>query len=135
MIQPVNKPGIAKKAVLVVEDDVLIRFLVCDMLRERGAQVIEAASAEEALACLRSPNQVSVVFSDVRMPGMDGVELMRLIHRDYPAIKVILTSAHLPSVAALPATPLIQKPYVLAEVVAKISAALSRTDEKTGDAR
>ncbi len=83
-----------KPPVLVVDDEVLIRMLIADVLRDLGLVVIECGDAHEALDVLQSGTLVSLVFSDVRMPGsIDGAELATIVKRDYPGSKVILTSA------------------------------------------
>ncbi|GAB0113484.1 response regulator [Acidisoma sp. C75] len=86
---------------LVVEDEVLIRLVIADHLRESGYQVIEAGDAAEALGVLRSPAGVDAVFSDVQMPGdLDGFALAQWIKRHRPGVKVLLTSGNARSVAA-----------------------------------
>src|SRR4029079_6843338 len=79
---------------LVVEDDVLIRLVIADYLRECGYKVYEAVNAPEAIAMLQSPEvAVDIVFSDVQMPGdMDGFALSRWIRANKPGVQVILTS-------------------------------------------
>jgi CheY-like chemotaxis protein len=66
-------PG-PSQTILVVEDEVLIRLVIAEYLRECGYKVYEAAHADEALAVLQSPDvPIDIVFSDVVMPGrMDG---------------------------------------------------------------
>lgn len=79
--------------ILLVEDEVLLRFTLADMLRGHGFTVIEAASAEEALALLNSRTKIELVFSDIRLPGaMDGLELARTIRADHPEMRLLLTS-------------------------------------------
>jgi CheY-like chemotaxis protein len=62
--------------VLVVEDEVLVRMVISDYLRNCGYRVIEATSADEAMMILRNAEiDVDVVFSDVEMPAsMDGFQ-------------------------------------------------------------
>ena len=68
-------------AVLVVEDEILVRLTMADCLRAAGYVVVEAANATEALAVLTSGEPVDVIFTDVRMPGaMDGLMLARWVH-------------------------------------------------------
>src|ERR1700710_1599105 len=96
MILTESKAAETRKIVLIVEDEVLIRLAVADHLRDSGYQVVEASNADEALEYLQGPNNVSLVFSDVRMPGtMDGLKLAQRIRESYPALSVILASGHL----------------------------------------
>jgi CheY-like chemotaxis protein len=112
--------------VLVVEDEVLIRLVIADYLRECGYRVHEAVSAEEAVAILQAPDvSIDVVFSDVEMPGdMDGFGLARWVRSNKPGIQVILTSGAERS-ADIAATlceagPLLKKPYPSQDVVDRI---------------
>jgi len=123
--------------VLVVEDEVLIRLVVADYLRECGYKVYEAVNAQEAIAMLQSPAvAVDIVFSDVQMPGdMDGFALSRWIRANKPGVQVILTSGveRSAEVAATlcEAGPLLEKPYPPQNVVARIkqlTARLERSD-------
>ncbi|WP_461481541.1 response regulator [Porticoccus sp.] len=86
------KPG--HKSVLVVDDHDLVRLGICRMLAEvPGIHVIgEAASGEEAIDKVRelSPD---IVFMDLRMPGIGGIEATHRILSRYPATKVIVVSA------------------------------------------
>lgn len=80
--------------ILVVEDEPEERFLAASLLEEAGFQVIEAETAERALAILRQRAEaIDVVFSDVRTPGpIGGFELARVIGVTWPRVHVILTS-------------------------------------------
>jgi len=98
--------------ILVVEDEPLIRFGIAEALRDVGAYVVEAASADEAWDYLSSGEMVDVVFTDHRMPGsMTGRQLASRIARQYPAIKVILTSAYLDDREWT--APVLAKPYAV----------------------
>jgi CheY-like chemotaxis protein len=118
--------GSPLQTVLVVEDEILIRLVIADYLRECGYRVHEAASAEEAVVILQSPEvSVDVVFSDVEMPGsMDGFGLARWVRANKPGMQVILTSGAERS-ADIAATlceagPLLKKPYPSQDVVDRI---------------
>nr|WP_201752056.1 response regulator [Microvirga arsenatis] len=112
--------------ILVVEDEVLIRFVIADYLRECGYRVHEAVNAEEAIAILESPEvAVDIVFSDVEMPGsMDGFALARWVRAHKSGIQVILTSGveRSADIAATlcEAGPLLKKPYPSQDVVDRI---------------
>jgi CheY-like chemotaxis protein len=89
------------KAILVVEDDFLVRLDISDELISAGFRVIQAASADEALRVLQGGVAIDLVLTDVRMPGtLDGVELARRVRAAWPRLKIIMVSGDLPSVPA-----------------------------------
>ena len=84
-----------RPVVLVVEDEVLLRMNAVDMIAEAGFEVVEAASADQAIEILEARRDVTVVFTDVQMPGsMDGLKLARAVRGRWPPIKIIATSGH-----------------------------------------
>jgi CheY-like chemotaxis protein len=118
--------------VLVVEDDVLIRAAAGQHLRGCGLVVLEAADVEQALDLLRAEKSVQLVFADVKLPGrLDGLDLMRIIRRDYPAMKLLLTSGVLKAdQTTVDGVTLLRKPYFLFEVERQIKSLLApRADE------
>jgi len=127
-----NPVAPSPQTVLVVEDEVLIRLVIAEYLRECGYRVHEAANADEAVAVLESPHViVDVVFSDVMMPGsMDGFGLARWIRANRPQIDVVLTSSIDRSAeiagALCEAGPMLAKPYEPQRVVDRIKQLLAR---------
>lgn len=110
----------ARSRILVVEDEVLIRFMVSDELREAGYDAIEACNADEAVAILESRVSVDLVISDVRMPGtIDGLGLLAFIRASFPDLPVIMMSGHLePRLAMIDgATQFVAKPFLLDAVL------------------
>ena len=79
-------------AILVVDDDADMREMILDMLRDRGYKVTIAGSGLDALRML-GEEDYAVVLTDLRMKGMQGMELLTEIKRNYPAINVILMTA------------------------------------------
>ena len=83
-----------RAAILVVEDEVLIRIAVAERLREAGYIVVEAATAEDAMRFLNA-GQVSLVFVEANLPGdIDGNALAAWIEATCPEVRVLMTSAH-----------------------------------------
>jgi CheY-like chemotaxis protein len=81
------------RVVLVVDDEPFIRAYAIDVLEEAGFVTLDACDAEEALHCLSEHPEVSVLFTDINMPGKeDGLALAHRIHDRRPDIKLILTS-------------------------------------------
>jgi CheY-like chemotaxis protein len=125
-------PSDARPVILVVEDEPDERFLAAELLEETGFRVIEAETAERALAILNDRgDEVSVVFSDVRTPGpIGGFELARIIGVTWPRVRVLLTSGDAgdqPSDLRVSAT-FIPKPWRAADILAWVEEAAGRTD-------
>jgi CheY-like chemotaxis protein len=82
-----------RETIVVVEDEVLVRMVIAQYLRDCGYRVFEAVNADEAVAILEDGNiDIDVVFSDVAMPGRrDGFALATWVRRHRPAVDVILT--------------------------------------------
>ncbi|HET9160801.1 MAG TPA: response regulator [Caulobacteraceae bacterium] len=79
--------------VLVVEDEPFVRMIAAEGLEDAGFEVIEAASADDALEILDSRDDVGVLFTDVNMPGsVDGVGLARMVHERWPQLRIVITS-------------------------------------------
>lgn len=70
-------------AILVVDDEAPVRRLVARTLTNAGFLVKEAATADEAVALL-AKEQIPVMFLDLQLPGMNGMELCRRVRSDYP---------------------------------------------------
>ena len=99
---------------LVVEDNREVGTFSTQTLQELGYGTHWVANADEALAALAgNPDGYDVVFSDVVMPGMNGVELGRELRRLYPRLPVVLTSgySHVLARESDHGFELLQKPY------------------------
>jgi DNA-binding NtrC family response regulator len=81
-------------AILVVDDDALLRLTLSDYLQDHGFKVLEATTGDEALAIMAAPGfAVDLVFTDVMMPGVtDGIALAKWVVENQPAVPVIVTS-------------------------------------------
>src|SRR5258708_38028808 len=79
--------------VLIVEDEFLLRMDAVDMIAAAGFEAVEAANADEAIKILEARRDITVVFTDIQMPGsMDGVKLARAVRAPRPPIKIVSTS-------------------------------------------
>lgn len=120
------------KTVLVVEDEVLIRWVVAEHLRDCGYRVIEAGSGDEAVEMLRrTALTIDVVFSDVQMPGsVDGFALAQWVRQQRPTTKVVLTSGVAKALDAAQdlcfEAPVVAKPYSPAELEKRIRRLVTR---------
>jgi two-component sensor histidine kinase/FixJ family two-component response regulator len=91
-----TSPSSALRAVLVVEDEMMLRMRAVDMVEDAGFTPIEAVNADDALAILESRSDIELLFTDIQMPGsMDGLKLAYAVHKRWPLIKIILVSGQL----------------------------------------
>jgi CheY-like chemotaxis protein len=112
-------PGQERVVVLVVEDELLIRLHAVEMIEEAGFEAVEAANADEAIRILESREDISIVFTDIHMPGsIDGLKLAHAVRDRWPPIKIIVTSGHAAvQQGALPAGGrFFSKPYQPSEI-------------------
>jgi len=111
-----------RPTVLVVEDEVLLRLMIAEELRNQGIHVLEASNADEALTILESSLPVHLLFTDIRMPGrLDGAALARLARAHHPQLKLIITSSNRPEgFVRETADAFIAKPYDLQAVVERV---------------
>jgi len=112
--------------ILLVEDEPLVRLVAADLLADSHFQVIEAASAEEALTVLRAGVAVDVLVSDVEMPpGIDGFDLAWEVHRRWPTIAILIASGRKwPAEGNLPpGAGFLAKPYSNVTLVTRALAA------------
>ena len=113
--------------ILLVEDDPTVLALTLDLLTGLGYQVTSASSAAEALAFLRSPAAIDLLFTDVVMPGgVNGVSLARTARELRPQLAVLLSSGFVGEGAVTEDVefPLLDKPYETATMAAKVRALL-----------
>jgi CheY-like chemotaxis protein len=86
---PAGKPPV----VLVVEDEPLLRMLAVEVVEEAGFIAIEARDADEAVVLLESRTDITLLFTDINMPGsMDGLKLAHAVRDRWPPIKILLVS-------------------------------------------
>ncbi|WP_342712866.1 HWE histidine kinase domain-containing protein [Bradyrhizobium sp. B124] len=90
--------------VLVVEDEMILRMRAVDIVEDAGFCPIEAVNADEAISILESRSDISLLFTDIQMPGsIDGLRLAHAVHERWPSIKIILVSGQMkPSDTARP---------------------------------
>jgi two-component system, response regulator PdtaR len=112
-----------RAAVLIVEDEPLIRMGAVYQIEDAGFEVYEAASADAAIALLELHKEIRLIFTDVDMPGsMDGLKLAHYVRGRWPPVKIIVTSGHVKvAEESLPAGALfLPKPYDPAEITHKV---------------
>jgi CheY-like chemotaxis protein len=83
-----STPGPRRPAVLVVEDELLVRINAVEMIEDAGFEALEAADADEAIEILEGRPDTKVIFTDIQIPGsMDGLKLAHAVRGRWPPIK------------------------------------------------
>src|SRR5438270_3691022 len=118
-----KNPGVPN--VLIVEDEMVLRMRAVDIVEDAGFCPVEAVNADQAIAILESRSDISLLFTDIQMPGsMDGLKLAHAVHDRWPAIKIILVSGQVnPSEAERPPdSRFFGKPLGVEEMTAQLQA-------------
>lgn len=104
--------------ILVVEDEVLIRLMAIDVVEDAGCIACAACDAADAIRCLEARDDIAVMFTDIDMPGMNGLALAALVRARWPGIAIVVTSGEVePEAQDLPDGGIfVPKPYVPSDV-------------------
>ncbi|HAM73111.1 MAG TPA: sigma-54-dependent Fis family transcriptional regulator [Verrucomicrobiales bacterium] len=127
-----STPGKELPPILIVDDDPGQRSLLTAFLRSQGFETLAAASGEEALRVL-GQRAIGLMISDVRMPGLTGLETLRLARREHPTLPVLLVTAYADireAVVAMRdgAVNYLSKPIDLDELLSSVQRAVGVTD-------
>ena len=125
-------PGVSLRAapnftILFVEDDIAVRDLVTRILSEKGFGVLSAGDAYEAIRHL-AEHQVDLIFTDIIMPSMDGVQLAKQARLMRPEIKVLFATGYAQKAMERGAArhgKVLFKPLREAEVIREVEAVLA----------
>lgn len=120
----VATPETKRLAILLVEDDFLIRLNAVDLVQELGHEVVEAATAEQALPLLKE-RRFDVLLTDIGLPAMSGADLAIHARAEDAEIGVVFATGHdrLPAIPGERAAVLLLKPYDSREIAAALAAA------------
>ena len=134
-------PETENKCVLIADDEINIRRVLEAILRRDGYDVVTAANGDEALVGMR--RGVNTVITDLKMPGLDGMGLLKRLSAEYPDVPVIMITAHGSVESAVEAVKLgafdyVEKPFdqeQIRQIVAKAMRThmLSRRDARPED--
>jgi CheY-like chemotaxis protein len=106
----------AKPSVLVVEDNPMSRATAIAMFETLGFTVFDAYDGHHALALLEARPEIGLLFIDVRMPGMSGPELAKVVRKRRPDIKLLLTSGYVGPEGVPSDLPFVPKPWRVDQV-------------------
>jgi DNA-binding NtrC family response regulator len=127
-------PHSGRHTVLVVDDEFLVRNVLSEILKDAGFHVLQAETARSAITILEELASVDLVFSDVKMPDMDGFELARWVSEHKPDLPVILASGYVGKTNMaheLQCTEFLRKPFDFDTVIDKIRLTLSRRQQQS----
>ena len=122
-----------KIKVLMVDDEEQFRSTTEKILQRKGFETVLAASGEEAISKLKE--QPDVVILDIKMPGMDGIETLREIKKQFPLVEVIMLTGHGSTETAVEGMKLgafdyLMKPADFSDLSTKLEGARKRKDEQ-----
>ncbi len=119
-------PGARRGArLLVVDDDELVRHSTADLLTDHGCIVVQAASAADALGLLET-SDFDLLVTDLVMPGMSGVDLLRHVARLRPQLPALVVTGHSQEAGDVPAhVPRLSKPFSESELAQAVARLLS----------
>lgn len=120
-----------QNTILVVDDEPVIRELITDILTDEGYSVITAVGGQDALNTLSVPNEIVLLFTDIMMPEMDGIELIREARKVAPSLIPIVMTGYATLETARAAVKegaydYVLKPFSLSEIKLAVSNALDR---------
>jgi len=123
--------GSADEIVLVVEDEERVRNYSIEALREFGYTVVAAANGAEALRLIEEGQPVTLLFTDIVMPGMTGAQLAVAARKKLPSLKVLFTTGYTRNAIVHngvldPGTQLLAKPFGLEQLASKVRDVLDR---------
>jgi CheY-like chemotaxis protein len=101
---------------LVVDDDEDVREVAVLYFESIGFSVCQAENGKEALQCLTERPDIAVMFTDIKMPQMDGNQLVDEAMRLRPGLKIVMTTGFASRMNPRHAVPLVRKPYGLGDL-------------------
>jgi CheY-like chemotaxis protein len=119
--------GAVRQAILIVEDEALVRLDAAECLRQGGYHVQEAANANEAMESLQSRFNADLLFTDINLgKGIDGIELAMWALANLPHLKILVTTGDtLKNVLPEVLGEILPKPYALSDLLLRVKDALA----------
>lgn len=122
-----------KKKILIVDDEPALRRSLSLILQEENYEVETAADGEEALHCLRS-REYDLMFLDLSLPGISGIDLLAKIHRQFAHMPVLILTAHAALDTAMQAVRLGARDYLIkpadpATILTRVAEIFAETEQ------
>jgi CheY-like chemotaxis protein len=117
--------GSPREIIMVVEDEERVRNFSVEALRELGYSVVHAANGAQAMKLIEGGQDVTLLFTDVVMPGMSGRELAGQALAILPGLKLLYTTGYAKGAVAhkgilVPGTRLLQKPFSIEQLAVRV---------------
>jgi len=125
-----------KRTILLVEDEEMVRRLMCEVLEREGYRVLACSHPAEGIKeSKRYSGQIDLLLTDVVMPGMNGREMADRIHETLPHLRVVFMSGYTEHALTQegqvdPNFEYLQKPFTLKSLTQKLAKVLGNQDKK-----
>jgi CheY-like chemotaxis protein len=128
--------GPVKQTILLVEDEDMVRALMCEVLEREGYQVVACSHPAEGIEeSKRHRGQIDLLLTDVVMPGMNGREMADRIHEIMPQLRVVFMSGYTEHALTQegqvdPQFEYLQKPFTLKSLTQKLAKVLGEQEKR-----
>jgi DNA-binding NtrC family response regulator len=110
-----------RHAILIVEDDQLLKWLTVNIVEAAGFVALQADNADEAIAVLEARSDIALLLTDINMPGsMNGLKLAQAVRNRWPPIKIIVVSSRVPDCVLPTDSRFFVKPYHAEGLISEI---------------
>lgn len=130
--------GPMRLTILLVEDEDMVRGLMCEVLEQEGYDVLACSTPAEAIEVSRQHDRpIDLLLTDVVMPGMNGREMAERIHEFLPQLRVVFMSGYTEHALTQegqvdPKFEYLQKPFTLKALTQKLAKVLRKLDQQAG---
>jgi two-component system, cell cycle sensor histidine kinase and response regulator CckA len=130
--------GPMRQTILLVEDEDMVRGLMCEVLEQEGYEVLACSTPAEAIEVSRRHDRpINLLLTDVVMPGMNGREMADRIHEILPHLQVVFMSGYTEHALTHdgqvdPKIEYLQKPFTLKALTQKLAKVLRKLDQQAG---
>jgi CheY-like chemotaxis protein len=130
-----DRGGCTKQTILLVEDEEMVRTLMCEVLEREGYQVLSCSHPREGIeVSLRHSGQIDLLLTDVVMPGMNGRDMANQILQSLPELRVVFMSGYTEHVLTREGEvdqklEYLQKPFTLQTLMRKLEQVLGNVEE------
>ncbi len=127
---PVSESKAGNETILVVEDEFMVRELVCDSLKNSGYTILEASNGKEAIEMFtKNSKKIDLILTDVIMPAMSGRKMVEILQKKYPGINALYMSGYTDDAIIKhgvlePGMAYIQKPFSPKALIQKVQEVL-----------